>query len=124
MCVLVCANVCLYVCIRVHMHHNNLLSAPSAGPENIVSYDVVPRSFSVQWGLVPCIHRNGDITGYSVKYGEIGSDIRNIDNAERFTTNFSGVMPDTKYSVEVAGVNSNGVGVYQSIRVITPQSQL
>ena len=106
------------------MHHNNLLSAPSAGPENI---DVVPRSFSVQWGLVPCIHRNGDITGYSVQYGEIGSEIRDslsIDNAERFTTNFSGVMPDAKYSVEVAGVNSNGVGVYQSIRVITPQSQL
>ena len=24
-------------------------------------------------GDVPCEHRNGDITGYSVKYGEMGS---------------------------------------------------
>ena len=108
------------------VHHITLSSAPSAGPDNIIPYDVVPRSFSVQWGMVRCIHRNGDITGYSVRYGEVESgiiDTPSMENADIFNTSFSGVMPDTRYSVEVAGVNSNRVGVYQSIIVTTPQSQ-
>ena len=112
-------------CVCGCVHHSTLSTAPSAGP-SITIYDVVPRSFSVQWGMVPCIHRNGDITGYSVQYGEVESGIiytESMENADIFNTSFSGVIPDTMYSVEVAGVNSNGVGVYQSIIVTTPQSQ-
>ena len=98
---------------------------PSAGPYNITSYNVIPDSFDIEWAMVPCIHRNGNITGYSVKYGVEGNDSRetlSINNAETFTTNFSELTSDTHYVVEVAGVNNNGIGVYKTIIVTTPQS--
>ena len=53
-----------------------------------------------------------------------GNDSRetlSINNAETFTTNFSGLISDTRYVVEVAGVNNNGIGVYKTIIVTTPQ---
>ena len=37
-------------------------------------------------------------------------------------TTIMDLMPDTSYVVEVAGVNANGVGEYDSIIVTTPQS--
>ena len=98
---------------------------PSAGPYNIISYNVIPDSFDIEWSMVPCIHRNGNITGYSVKYGVEGNDSRetlSINNAETFRISFSELLSDTRYVVEVAGVNNNGIGVYKTIIVTTPQS--
>ena len=31
-------------------------------------------AITVQWGEVDCVHRNGDITGYTVQYGEVESE--------------------------------------------------
>ena len=45
---------------------------PSA-PPNGVSADGTSTVISVQWMSVPCIHQNGQITGYSVTYGVVGS---------------------------------------------------
>ena len=98
---------------------------PSAGPYNIISYNVIPDSFDIEWSMVPCIHRNGNITGYSVKYGVEGNDSKetlSINNAAAFTINFSELISDTHYVVEVAGVNNNGIGVYKTIIITTTQS--
>ena len=76
-------------------------------------------SITVQWGAVPCIEQNGDITGYSVQYGVLGSE--SIQ-----TMTVSGVVSGgmykvsrlkqlTNYTIKVAAVNSAGIGVYGNI---------
>ena len=37
-------------------------------------------------------------------------------------TNLTGLVPDTSYLVQVAGVNRQGVGEYGEITVTTPES--
>ena len=73
---------------------------------------------------MPCIHRNGDITGYSVLVQGNGS-MRSIDidDPDDLTTDISGLVSDTMYLVQVAGVNGQGTGVYRGLAVTTPQSQ-
>ena len=75
-------------------------------------------SITVQWGPVDCIHRNGDITGYSVQYGEVGE--RAVD--EIVSGDFSGGMytisgltPFATYSFQVAAETSVGPGPYSDI---------
>ena len=107
------------------MHNSFDSTAPSAPPTPINASNVIPNSFTVQWGPVDCIDHNGDITGYSVRYGVHGSgstQTRDVSGGDMMTTTIMDLMPDTSYAVEVAGVNANGVGEYGSIIVTTPQS--
>ena len=72
-------------------------------------------SITVQWGAVNCSHRNGDITGYSVRYGVQGSgstQIKDDIGGEVTQTIISGLESSTTYSIQVAAVNSAGTGVY------------
>ena len=76
-------------------------------------------SITVQWEAVDCIHRNGDITGYSVRYGVQGSVKRDrtVENVTGSSddvtgTTISGLAPNTSYVIEVAAVNGNGTGPY------------
>ncbi|CAI7989142.1 Protein sidekick [Geodia barretti] len=48
--------------------------APSAGPSSVSVVGVTSSTITVMWGSVPCIHQNGDITGYSVQYRAVGSE--------------------------------------------------
>ena len=78
-------------------------------------------SITVQWGAVDCIHHNGDITGYTVRYGVQGSVSTQINNgigAAATMTTISGLMPSTTYSIEVAAVNSAGTGVYSTPLIV------
>ena len=45
-----------------------------------------------------------------------------ITGSDVLTTNFSGLVSDTSYLVQVAGVNDQGIGVYLNLTVTTPQS--
>ena len=102
-----------------------LSPVPSAPPAGLTVFDVPPASFSVQWENVPCIQRNGDITGYSVRYGVLGNggmETPTMVGSDILMTNLMGLVPDTSYLVQVAGVNGQGVGVYGEITVTTPQS--
>ena len=66
---------------------------------------------------MPCIHQNGDITGYSVQYGVMGSgntQTRTVDGAAVNETTLSGLNQSTNYSMKVAAVSSDGTGVYSS----------
>ena len=76
-------------------------------------------SITVQWGSVDCIHRNGDITGYSVRYGEVGSAEGERTVVEMVSGDFSvgmytisGLIPSTTYSFQVAAETSAGPGPY------------
>ena len=88
-------------------------TAPSAAPNSVDVSEVTSSSITVQWGAVPCIHRNGDITGYSVQYREVGSgNIQNVSVSGDSITEatISNLISSTIYTIEVAAVNSEGIG--------------
>ena len=93
---------------------------PSAAPTSVSVSEVTSSSITVQWGEVDCIHRNGDITGYSVRYGVQGSGTQtvSVSGGGATMTTISGLTPSTIYSIEVAAVNNAGTGVYSSPPVI------
>ena len=67
-------------------------------------------SITVQWGPVDCIHRNGDITGYSVQYVSENVSVSGDSSGGMYV--ISGLMPSTTYSIQVAANNSAGTGPY------------
>ena len=94
--------------------------APSTGPTSVSVSEVTTSSITVQWGAVNCIHHNGDITGYSVRYGVQGSGEgdRTVEMASGDPSGgmyqISGLSAATVYTIEVAAVNMAGTGVYRS----------
>ena len=83
-------------------------------------------SITVQWGAVDCIHHNGDITGYSVRYGEVESTegdrrIDTVSGEDTGQATVSGLEILTTYTTEVAAVNSAGIGVYSDITMCSTQ---
>ena len=98
--------------------------APSAAPTNVDISEVTSSSITVQWGTVPCIHRNGDITGYSVQYGVVGSESTQTMPVSGATeASITDLVESTTYTIEVAAVNSGGIGVYSEPLMITAQSK-
>ena len=74
--------------------------APSAAPNSVGVSEVTSSSITVQWGAVPCIHRNGEITGYSVQYGVVGSgSTQTISVSGDFSGVISNLEPSTDYSI-------------------------
>ena len=65
-----------------------------------------------------CIHRNGDITGYSVEYEDIEGPAQYL-HVSNSRVNISELHVSTNYSIQVAAVNMAGVGVYSSPLVAT-----
>ena len=94
-------------------------------------YALNRTAITVQWGPVDCIHRNGDITGYSVRYGKVGSAEGERTVVEMVSGDFSGGMctisglsPATVYAVEVAAETSAGSGPYsEPVSIETPDSE-
>ena len=78
---------------------------------------VTSSSITVQWAAVDCIHRNGNITGYSVQYGVVGSgstQTMSVSGGSVTEANISSLISSTTYSVEVAAVNNALTGPYSS----------
>ena len=91
--------------------------APSAAPDPVTVTGATSSSITVQWGEVECIDRNGEITGYSVRYSGGGST-----QTMSVSGDFSGGMyvisnleSSITYSIEVAAVTgTNLIGIYSS----------
>ena len=91
--------------------------APSTAPTSVRESEVTSSSITVQWGVVNCIDRNGDITGYSVRYGVQGSEstqTMSVSGGSVTEATISSLMPSTTYSIQVAAVNSAGIGEYSA----------
>ena len=74
-------------------------------------------TITVQWGSVPCIHQNGNITGYSVQYEVNGSgntQTVNVNGAGVTEATLSNLTASTTYSVQVAAVNDADYGVFSN----------
>ena len=99
-------------------------TAPSAAPTSVDVSEVTSSSITVQWGAVPCIHRNGDITGYSVQYGVVGSESTQTMFVSGATeASITDLVESRTYTIEVAAVNDVGIGVYSELLMITAQSK-
>ena len=98
-----------------------LSTVPSAGPASVSAGTVTANSITVQSEEVPCLHRNGEITGYTVVARTSGEDERVVDvndgNARSATV--SGLTPNTQYTVSVTAVNSAGTGPASEIDIMT-----
>ena len=83
-------------------------------------------TISVQWGSVLCIHQNGDITGYSVQYGLMGSGQKpvtmSVSGGSKTEATLSSLTAETSYWITVAAVNTEGTGVSRNISAKTSAS--
>ena len=94
---------------------NSIPTAPSAPPPGVTVTGVTSSTITAQWESVTCIHQNGEITGYSVQNGVMGSgstETMTVLGASTTQTTITGLMSSTTYSIQVAAVNSAGTGVY------------
>jgi len=90
---------------------------PSAPPTSVSISSASSSSITVQWGAVDCIHQNGDITGYIVQYaihsnGNVES--KHVSGGDATEAMLTGLVGNTTYYIEVAAVNSAGIGEYSN----------
>ena len=99
-----------------------LSPAPSAGPTSVTAGTVTANSITVQWEEVPCLHRNGEITGYTIVARTSGEDDRvvNVNDGNARSAIVSELTSETQYTVSVAAVNGAGTGPASSIDIETP----
>ena len=91
---------------------NDSPPAPTATPTSLSVTEVTYSSITVRWGSVDCIHRNGDIVGYSVRLNGGGIEQRIYGNSS-FEATITGLMFSTEYSVAMAAVGAGDIiGVY------------
>ena len=99
-------------------------SAPSAGPSSVSVVGVTSSTITVMWGSVPCIHQNGDITGYSVQYGIMGSGNKDTVETSETEITLSSLTPETEYEISVAAVNTEGIGVSTNTSATTSAGKI
>ena len=84
--------------------------------------DVTSSSITLEWKPVECIQHNGDISGYSLRYGVQESGNKQTLNVSGGVNVSEAVIlhldASVRYSIEVAAVNSAGIGVYSSSLII------
>ena len=72
-----------------------------------------------------CIHHNGDILGYSVRYGVMGSEsthilLLSVSGSDINEAKVLSMVSNTKYKVDVAAVNIVGTGSFsEKISIMT-----
>ena len=92
--------------------------APSAAPTSVSISSVTTSSITLQWGPVNCIDRNGDITGYSVRYTGGGSTQTETapGDSSGGTYVISNLKSSTTYSFQVAAITGGSrTGRFSSI---------
>ena len=96
-------------------------TAPTEPPDGVSEGPVTANSITVQWGEVPCLHRNGEITGYIVDATLSGTVVatENVNDGSARRGTVSGLIPATDYVVTVAAANSAGTGPFSGITITT-----
>ena len=91
------------------------LPAPSGTPREVTRVNTTSTEITVQWREVPCIDRNGDIIGYTVRYYTISGSNITLRNYSDTVTTLVDLTPFTNYSIEVAAFNVNGTGPFSTL---------
>ena len=96
-----------------------LFLAPSNPPEGITARKT-PVNITIAWQPVDCMFRNGNITGYLIRHSEMGSVDKIMDgNTTSNHYTVTDLLLATKYVIEVAAMNSAGIGDFGSITLST-----
>ena len=106
-----------------YIHQSSVIfsTVPSGAPNGVAEVSTASNSITVGWEEVDCLLRNGMITGYTaqaVRNGVVVGTASVGGDARQAT--ISGLESSTEYSVQVAAVNSAGIGLFSSpITVMT-----
>ena len=108
------------MCVITHIN----CTAPAAAPRDLMSTTVLSASITVEWNTVECIERNGVIDNYTVRFGPEGgvqseNTVQSGGIGVAGTYTASGLTPFTRYSFEVAAVNSAGTGPFTTTLTLT-----
>ena len=90
--------------------------APSAAPNPVSVSAVTSSTITVQWGPVECIHRNGDITGYSVRYRVAPDGPTQDMTVSDNEVTIMNLMSSTTYSIQVRAVNGDLLGPFSDVQ--------
>ena len=98
--------------VAVMIYFACISTAPSAGPASVTFGAITSNSIRVLWEAVPCLHRNGEITGYILETytGEMTVDTKVINGSNVRAATVSGLDPTPSYIVSVAAVNRADTG--------------
>ena len=89
--------------------------APSDTPQQVTIVDTTSTKIIVQWQELPCSDRNGDITGYTVRYSISGCNHVTLhSDSDTLVITLVELIPFANYSIEVAAVNDNGTGPFST----------
>ena len=82
--------------------------------------DTDPAMLSVRYRPPPASSRNGDVTGYVIRYTRVGSGISQVitisDSSRGLRTSvIPALVAFVNYSGEVAAVNVNGTGPFSDV---------
>ena len=70
-------------------------------------------SVYVTWMPVPCLHQQGVITGYKLRYSNSNKNTTVVISGQGHRMyNITGLTPSTRYTIAVAAVNDVGTGPY------------
>ena len=99
----------------MHLEYITFSPAPSAAPDDLTFLSSTSSSITLQWKAVPCIHQNGNITGYMIEYEEVnvGGWTLIVGGQKEMTTgSITGLRPLIHYDIRVAAINSAGIGPF------------
>ena len=91
--------------------HVCMYIVPAGPPRNVTLLDTDPAMLSIRYRPPLASLRNGDVTGYVIRYTRVGSGVSQMISGFR-TSVIPGLVAFTSYSVEVAAVNVNGTGPF------------
>ena len=97
-------------------------AAPGVPPPDLITKAVSYDTVQIVWGEIPCIKRNGLITGYVINVSLDGEVVTSISSVGSSTnTTVSSLLPLRTYSVSVAALSDQGTGPLSSpVLVTTP----
>ena len=81
----------------------------------VIRFDMIV----VNWGPVPCLERNGEITGYVVRASIDGEVVASTSVGNANLATLTGLSPLQTYALSIAAVNSEGTGTLSSPIIVT-----
>ena len=111
---------CVLYLYTLFVRHVLLSTAPT-GTISLSAGTVTANSITVQWEEVPCLHRNGEITGYTVVARTSGEEDNTefINDGNARSATVTGLNPSTLYTLLVTASNGAGTGPATSIDIET-----
>lgn len=108
--------------IHLYIHLiNSFLPVPSGPPVNLSVQSTSSVSITLSWGLPIPAHRNGIITGYTMRITLLASQTRTEYSTTHTSYTVGSLRPYTSYSCVVAARTINGTGPFSNVTEVRTQ---